>query len=192
MQWHTHPLCCWATAPRLCRHRPRAHRYFSFLKDSRNKSYCLITAHYTYFSKHVIQTNLPSSQILPLVSDPLSMQTHISNAHHMEGISKPVGFAPGLRLKSSQFFFLHTLGLLKLFPNVFVSHMSNTFPQKLDMPVRGVLWEAVSSPQRMTSAWVSGTQQQTDEALAFLDQLTVGLKLEIFKRKPGTFPLEVT
>lgn len=70
--------------------------------------------------------------------------------------------------------------------------MSNAFPQKPDMSVRGVLWEAVSSPQRMTSAWGSGTQQQTDEALAFLDQLTVGLKLEIFNRKPGTFPLEVT
>lgn len=133
-----------------------------FLKDIRNKGYCLITAHYTYFSKHVIQINLPSSQISPLVSDPLSMQTHISNAPHMEEISKPVGFAPGLRLKSSQFFFLHTLGLLKLFPNVFVSHMSNAFPQKLDMSVSGALWKAVSSPQRMTSAWVSGTQQQTD------------------------------
>lgn len=69
-----------------------------FLKDCRNKGYCLITAHYTYFSKHVIQINLPSSQILPLVSDPLFMQTQISNTPHMEGISKPVGFAPGLRL----------------------------------------------------------------------------------------------
>ena len=90
-----------------------------FLKGSRNKSYCLVTAHYTYFSKHVIQTNLPSSQILPLVSDPLFMQTHISNAPHMEGISKPVGFAPGLRLKSSQFFFSSHIGTFKIIPKCF-------------------------------------------------------------------------
>lgn len=90
-----------------------------FLKDIRNKGYCLITAHYTYFSKHVIQINLPSSQISPLVNDPLSMQTHISNAPHMEGISKPVGFAPGLRLKSSQFFFSSHIETFKIIPKCF-------------------------------------------------------------------------